>query len=99
MDNQESKQEQLKKITEMLAQILLEIPILHHNNPMVIEVRRIQVAYVLTAVASLGDFSVKEVTDMLHEETIKLSNEYKKWERVDIGDEIINDIIKRNDKT
>lgn len=99
MNNQESKQEQLKKITEMLAQVLLEIPILHQNNPMVIEVRRIQIAHILTAVSIIGDFSVKEVTDMLHEQTIELASEYKKWERVDMGDEIINNIINRNDKT
>lgn len=97
MNNQESKQEQLKKITEMLAQVLLEIPILHQNNPMVIEVRRIQIAHILTAVSIIGDFPVKEVTDMLHEQTIELASEYKKWERVDMGDEIINNIINRND--
>lgn len=83
----------------MLAQILLEIPILHQNNPMVIDVRRIQVAHILTAISIIGDFSVKEVTDMLHETTIELAEDYKKWERVDMGDEIINNIINKNDKT
>lgn len=64
---------------------------------MVIEVRRLQVSHILTSVAIIGDFSVDEVTNMMQEQTIKLVDDYKKWEREDIGDEIINNIINRND--
>lgn len=97
MENQQEKQEQLKRITEILAQILLEIPILHQNNPMVTEVRRLQISHILTAVAIIGDFAVDEVTNTMQEQTMKLVGDYKKWEREDIGDEIINNIINNND--
>lgn len=64
---------------------------------MVIEVRRLQVSHILTSVAIIGDFAVDEVTNMMQEQTIKLVDDYKKWEREDIGDEIINNIINKND--
>lgn len=64
---------------------------------MVVEVRRLQVSHILTSVAIIGDFEVKEVTDMMQEQTIKLVGDFKKWEREDIGDEIINNIINKND--
>lgn len=64
---------------------------------MVLEVRRLQVTHILTAVSIIGEFSANEVTDMMQSQTIKLVDEYKKWEREDIGDEIINNIINKND--
>jgi hypothetical protein len=94
----EKNHQELRVITQVLAQILMEIPIMHKNNPLIVEVRQRQFSHLLSAVCEIGGFSPVEVSDILTEESKLLAEEYKKWERIDFADYIIDKIVKQNEE-